>query len=362
VAKKKRVTKKTREALWRNVLYADLIERAYALGITTFEKEKIWEIITHAFENDLLNRSIKAKYRKVIKMTPRGRTAVLNGLQEVWPGHKNPRRKNAPKLKAHPGATAEVEEPKTKKPPPPPKGKKKPPPPKTKKVESDPYIEGIMNRGPVSKDSSGPPRIIDPNCVACGGTGENSKGWQCEPCSKNGKPIPSMGEQLQEAWDEKLEELPPKPKPPPPKAKKRPPPPKAKKKPPPPKSKKKPSPPAKRLPSETTVGRTYDGEDHPKTTKAAHKHRVCFHLELDCENENKAVVVDTLNNYLVEETEFGACVQDGVRLGEGLFDVLVDYSIHITKAFALLKAHAWVVEAKAKPAADFGKIGVVATG
>jgi hypothetical protein len=88
--------------------------------------------------------------------------------------------------------------------------------------------------------------------------------------------------------------------------------------------------------------------------------RVCFSVHLH-DSADDAVVVDRLNSYLVEQTGFGASVVGGEKLGRRdgrWFDLVVNYSIHITEAYAKLLEHEWVLDAEAKPAAD---VGVVAS-
>ena len=329
----------TVRAAWREGFYADVIERCQALGVTDFDGEKIWSIIEKTQKQKKSKGKQAANYRRAMKMTARGKSGILNGLKKVWPGSVPKKRKNAKPAKKAFNKTSK----KSKKKPAPPAKKKSPPPPTEK-----PQVAGEY-------------RWVDPECKACAGTGRSSSGRQCEPCQKNGPAVPPMGVQMQEAWNRKFPDdtkpIPPPPKrppPPAPKTKRKPPPPpaKAKKAPPPPK-KEKPLPPA-------TVGKTYSGQKHPKSAPGGYKHRVCFRLDLtgaDADNVDE-VVTDTLNNYLVQQTEFGACVKETTRLGPGHFDAMVHYSIHITKAFAALKEHAWVRGIEAIPAADFGRVGV----
>jgi hypothetical protein len=178
---------------------------------------------------------------------------------------------------------------------------------------------------------------------------------------------------------------PPKPPPPPPPPKKKtppPPPPPPRdpyldgimnrgKKPPPPPPKKRaaaPPPPPKK-PSKAkektprgqpqappSVGKTYGpGSDKkPPRLKAPTFFAVCIQVRLDSPYE-ETVVVDELNRYVVEQTGFGANVQEARQLGPQVFDLRVHYAVHLTEVFDVIEGHNWVEKAQALPIQDLGK-------
>ena len=86
--------------------------------------------------------------------------------------------------------------------------------------------------------------------------------------------------------------------------------------------------------------------------------RVCFSARL-ADSADESLVVTELNRYLVEQTGFAATVVGGERLGRRdgrWFDLVVNYSMHITEVYAKVLEHEWVLDAEAKPAADVGVV------
>jgi hypothetical protein len=90
-----------------------------------------------------------------------------------------------------------------------------------------------------------------------------------------------------------------------------------------------------------------------KNLPAEREYISCFSVQIPSQTK-RDVVAETLNGYLVEQTEFGSRIQDVRKLGDGWFDLLVAHTVHITDAFAAVLSHAWVQDGEAKPMADFG--------
>lgn len=72
----------------------------------------------------------------------------------------------------------------------------------------------------------------------------------------------------------------------------------------------------------------------------------------------RKLAAERLNDYLGEQTRFGARVTKVQALGGGRFDILIAYWIHITDVFNALMVHPSVNELSIKPASDFGKVSV----
>ncbi len=189
------------------------------------------------------------------------------------------------------------------------------------------------------------PKKINPECIACSGSGLNSNGKQCSPCLANGFPCTGTQCEVCDEWQfrtssgdvcinghgfeegESVTSAPTLEAPAPP------------------------SPPAKTYGPPTPP--TPPDYQSPNRKQAM---RVCFNLTLKGPNDNRDVVVATLNSYLVEETGFGASVKNSVWLGPNSVDLLVEYTVHITEAYKVLLRHDLVADAEAKPAADIGTV------
>lgn len=381
------MTERKTSAPWRKEFFDDVIARGGAAGIEEFDKEAIVEFITKMKDTPANKKkgwpaAVKKHYNRTLKMTERGRNGLLKELEKIWPGKPKPKkRKNFPSAPRRKHPTSDL--------PPP------PPPPVPKKGE-----------------------LAD--CAACSGTRRNSKGGLCICVSgqrrhdygtreqmalelgraglekKPAALLHGMVERSRQIAEGSLQEAgeelpppqptatpqPPPPPPPPPNAPKLPPPP-----PPPPSaprltveeyecercgeaitfgsmcgpcSRVKASPP---VPPEAPANpspapKTYGSPPPPPPPPSSQAvSTICFSVALNAEVE-ESVVQDTLNRYLVEQTEFGARVVSAHALGQNDYDLLIEYTVHVTDPFKAILQHAWVNDAELKPAADLGKVAV----
>ena len=358
-------------AKWCEEFFADLVTRGQRGGIKAWDREKVEGLIKEQSVKTAGNgypKTVAKHYQKAANFKPVGMVKLLNAAEKVWPGYiAKPKRKYAKKKN--------VKEP-------PSSGAIPPPPP-----------------------PSGGPKW-SPDCIACEDTGKNSKGGRCAPCEKLGRNKP-VEEESHSAVGEAVPptnpplpppppppsavELPPPPPPPPAGVELPPPPPpppsgldllpdlppltpppsSALPPPPPPPADVAfyegdsqeelplPAPPVLEEPvPPKPMGKTYgDVPTAPNATTQPNSSRCCIAVRLnDLVNLNiaKAVVIETLHRYVVEETRFGACVKDATPLNDGWWDLLVEYSVHIAQVYEALLKHEWTSDGVAKPAADFG--------
>jgi hypothetical protein len=356
---RKKTKKKTKSrAAWREPFFEDVIERCDRLGQLDWEPEKIWQII---LKQSILptDKTYPAKvqryYKKASAFSLIGKQRLLYHLKRTWPGYK----------------------------------------PKKKKIYGKPKKEK-------KKDPD------DNSCKACAGTRRNTKKRLCicvrdERRHNYGSRVDMIRELrvqgitrrkgnhhkienipdglLQEMVEKARQEaeglavpspredlsssaqvlLPPPPPPPPPETTTVLPPP-----PPPPNSlileeealPPPPPPPLEEAVEPVRVGKVYsDDAEEKENLDEPHRCRCVLAVrlhEIPNRNLEKGVVTETLHRYVVSETQFGANVRDAAHLHGSWWDLLVDYSVHLTRVYEVLLSHEWVVDGLAKPAAQFG--------
>lgn len=330
--------------------FAYIIERAAKQGLRAYSADEVATLISTIAEEEKRGNGFEGPngFGRIVNYTQKGRTRFYNALEKAWPGYQPPQKRV--------NAKPQIEE------PPPP-----PPPIDTPIREDRPTWRGIYcsaligGCGRPIRECQCYAQGETPSCIACGGTGKNSKGGPCFPCVRAGRILTEQDD------DE------PPPPPPPPTTDEEPPPPPPSpaqvfddEPPPPP-----PPPPSAEgaklseadlstapenpPPPPPSAGRPVKQGKAPSFSPAS-EFRMAVSLKLNTEPDpQNGVVTQEFHHYLVEETNFGASVDDSCQLDGKWYDLLLTYSIHWAPVFEALRKHRWVEDAYTKPAADFGE-------